>query len=86
MDTGDGYIFSLLVKKLVHAILLIFKPVKHQYNLQYFSYHYHHYNEHHISKFWQVRNLRLHFHVYVCMTPKPYIDVNVNASIWDRQL
>ena len=62
MDTGDGYIFSLLIKKPVHTILLVFKPVRHQYNLQYFSYHYHHYNEHHISKFWQVRNLRLPFH------------------------
>ena len=39
-----------------------FKAVKDQYNIQYFSYHYHHYNEHHISKFWQVRNLRLPFH------------------------
>ena len=46
----------------MHAILLIFKPVKHQYKLQYFSYHYHHYNEHYISKFWQVHNLRLPFH------------------------
>ena len=34
-------------------------------NIQYFSYHYHHYNEHHISKFWQVRNLRLPFHPYM---------------------
>ena len=63
MDAGDGKIFSLLVKKPVHAILLIFKQVKHQYNLQYFSYRYHHYNEHYISKFWQVRNLRLPFHI-----------------------
>ena len=62
MDTGDGYISIPLVKKPVHAILLIFKQVKHQYNLQYFSYPYHHYNEHHISKFWQVHNLRLPFH------------------------
>ena len=44
------------------SILLIFKPVKHQYNLQHFSYHYHHYSQHCISKFWQVRNLRLPFH------------------------
>ena len=63
------YIFSLLVKKPVHAILLIFKQVKHQYNLQYLSYHYHHYNEHYISKFWQVRNLRLPFH-FVCYLTK----------------
>ena len=62
MDTGDGHRFSLLVKKPVHAILLIFKQVKHQYNLQHFSYHYHHYNQRCISKFWQVRNLRLPFH------------------------
>ena len=62
MEKGDGHRFSLLDKKPVHAILLIFKQVKHQYNLQYFSYHYHHYNEHYISKFWQVRNLRLPFH------------------------
>ena len=63
MDTGDGHRFSLLVKKPVHAILLIFKQVKHQYNLQHFSYHYHHYNQRCISKFWQVRNLRLPFHL-----------------------
>ena len=62
MDTGDGHRFSLLDKKPVHAILLIFKQVKHQYNLQYFSYHHHYNNEHYISKFWQVRNLRLPFH------------------------
>ena len=49
------------------AILLIFKAVKDQYNIQYFSYHYHHYNEHHISKFWQVRNLRLPFHFSVAV-------------------
>ena len=46
----------------MHAILLIFKVVKHQYNLKYFIYHYYHYNEHYLSKFWQVRNLRLPFH------------------------
>ena len=63
MEKGDGHRFSLLDKKPVHAILLIFKQVKHQYNLQYFSYHYHHYNEHYISKFWQVRNLQLPFHL-----------------------
>ena len=63
MDTGDGYLFSLHVQKPVHAILLIFKQVKHQYNLQYFSWHYHHYNERYISKFWQVRNPRLPFHL-----------------------
>ena len=63
MEKGDGHRFSLLDKKPVHAILLIFKQVKHQYNLQYFSYHYRHYNEHYISKFWQVRNLRLLFHL-----------------------
>ena len=68
MDTGDGHRFSLIVKKAVHAILLIFKQVKHQYNLQYFSNHYHHYNEHYISKFWQVRNLRLPFHLSVCLS------------------
>ena len=62
MDTGDGHRFSLLDKKPVHAILLIFKQVKHQYNLKYFSYHHHYNNEHYISKFWQVRNLRLPFH------------------------
>ena len=62
MEKGDGHRFSLLDKKPVHAILLIFKRVKHQYNLQNFSYHYHHYNDHYISKFWQVRNLRLPFH------------------------
>ena len=73
MNTRDGYIFSLLVKKQVHAILLISKQVKHQYNLQYFSYHYHHYNEHYISKLWQVRNLRLPFHTFVCLfAPKLY--------------
>ena len=68
MDTGDGHRFSLIVKKAVHAILLIFKQVKHQYDLQYFSNHYHHYNEHYISKFWQVRNLRLPFHLSVCLS------------------
>ena len=57
MATGDGYRFSLHVKKPVHAILLIFKQVKQQYNLQYFSYDYNHYNYHYINKFWQVRNL-----------------------------
>ena len=67
MEKGDGHRFSLLDKKPVHAILLIFKQVKHQYNLQYFSYHYHHYNDHYISKFWQVRNLRLPFHLSVCL-------------------
>ena len=65
MDTGDGHRFSLLVKMPVHAILLIFKQVKHQYNLQHFNYHYHHYNQHCNSKFWQVRNLRLPFHWFV---------------------
>ena len=70
MEKGDAHRFSLLDKKPVHAILLIFKQVKHQYNLQYFSYHYHHYNEHYISKFWQVRNLRLPFHLCVCYLPK----------------
>ena len=67
VDTGDGYLFSLHVKMPVHAILLIFKQVKHQYDLQYFSCHYHHYNEHYISKFWQVRNLWLPFHLFVCL-------------------
>ena len=67
MDTGDGYRFNINVKKPVHAILWIFKQVKHQYNLQYFSYHYHHYNEHYISELWQVRNLRLPFHLSVCL-------------------
>ena len=43
MEKGDGHRFSLLDKKPVHAILLIFKQVKHQYNLHYFIYHYHHY-------------------------------------------
>ena len=62
MATGDGYRFSLHVKKPVHAILLIFKQVKQQYNLQYFSYDYNHYNYHYINKFWQVRNLWLPFH------------------------
>ena len=51
----------------VHAILLIIKAVKHQYYLQYLSYHFYHYNEHYISKFWQVRNLRLPFHLFVCL-------------------
>ena len=53
----------------------IFKPVKHQYNLQYFNYHYHQYNEHykHISKFWQVRNLRLPFHLFVCVCVCVYV-------------
>ena len=51
----------------MHAILLIFKAVKHQYNLKYFIYYYHHYNEHYVSKFWQVRNLRLPFHLFVCL-------------------
>ena len=51
----------------MHAILLIFKAVKHQYNLKYFIYYYYHYNEHYVSKFWQVRNLRLPFHLFVCL-------------------
>ena len=71
-DTRDGHRFSLLVKKPVHAILLIFKPVKHQYNLQHFSYHYHHYNQHCINKFWQVRNLRLPFHYLPKFTCQNY--------------
>ena len=62
MEKGDGHRFSLLDKKPVHAILLIFKQVKHQYNLHYFSYHHHYNNMHYISKFWQVRILRLPFH------------------------
>ena len=49
----------------MHAILLIFKAVKHQYNLKYFIYYYHYYNEHYVSKFWQVRNLRLPFQFIV---------------------
>ena len=49
----------------MHAILLIFKAVKHQYNLKYFINYYHYYNEHFVSKFWQVRNLRLPFHLFV---------------------
>ena len=67
MATGDGYRFSLHVKKPVHAILLIFKQVKQQYNLQYFSYDYNHYHYHYINKFWQVRNLWLPFHLFVCL-------------------
>ena len=53
------------------------KAVKDQYNIQYFSYHYHHYNEHHISKFWQVRNLRLPFHLSVCLS----VSLSVLSSI-----
>ena len=64
MDT-DGHRFSLLDKKPVYAILFIFKQVKHQYNLKYFSYHHHYNSEHYISKFWQVRNLRLPFQIIV---------------------
>ena len=86
MEKGDGHRFSLLDKKPVHAILLIFKQVKHQYNLQYFSYHYHHYNEHYISKFWQVRNLRLPFHLSVCLFVCTVISQNLkNDSVNHQQ-
>ena len=97
MDIGDGHIFSLLDKKPVHAILLIFKPVKHQYNLQHLSYHYHHHNEHYINKFWQVRNLRLPFAkiwfwqvcslvVFVCLLLLAKIWFLLLAKIWFWQV
>ena len=87
MDTWDGHRFSLLVKKPVHAILLIFKPVKHQYNLH-FGYYYHHYNQHCISKFWQVRNLRLPFHyLFVCLFVCREISQNIkNESANHHQI
>ena len=82
MEKGDGHRFSLLDKKPVHAILLTFKQVKDQYNLQYFSYHYHHYNEHYISKFWQVRNLRLPFHyLSVCLSVRLSVRLSVCLSV-----
>ena len=72
MGKGDGHRFSLHDKKPVHAILFIFKQVKHQYDLQYFSYHYHHYNDHYISKFWQVRNLFISVCLSVCLSVTPF--------------
>ena len=84
MDTGDGHRFSLLVKKPVHAILLIFKQVKHQYNLQHFSYHYHHYNQRCISKFWQVRNLRLPFQTVCSSVEKKGRKVCSSSNSYQR--
>ena len=95
MDTGDGHRFSLLDKKPVYAILLIFKQVKHQYNLKYFSYHHHYNNEHYISKFWQVRNLRLPFHylpkftfwqvcslvVFVCLSVCLFVCTEISQNL-----
>ena len=81
MDTGDGHRFSLLDKKPVYAILLIFKQVKHQYSLQYFSYHHHYNNEHYISKFWQVRNLRLPFHLVCCLKGFKHLYLSYNFVI-----
>ena len=84
MDTDSAYMSTS--KKPVHAIVLIFKQVKHQYNLQYFSYDYNHYNYHYISKFWQVRNLRLPFHLFVCLFVCTEISQNLkNDSINHHQ-
>ena len=69
MDTGDGHRFSLLDKKPVYAILLIFKQVKHQYNLKYFSYQHHYNNEHYISKFLASTQSPIAFS-FVCYLPK----------------
>ena len=68
----------------MHAILLIFKAVKHQYNLKYFIYYYHYYNEHYVSKFWQVRNLRLPFQIVCSSVEKKRRFVRCNSKSYQR--